>query len=191
MKRDGWRQLGILTSLLWILISNLSAQTKQSDPSLKATEQWMQNTLNNADSGALFVQLETRIEKRSWSMPSAVKCDVSFEYQTGEAAAAPGGFKKVAYDALWKFNLKDIDPTSIQLAHAGSDLIGPKSIISIATRDNANLITLEYPLGVSPENGAPTPSDSLVFEFGSPYAERFTKAFKHAVVLCGGKSSTF
>jgi hypothetical protein len=41
----------------------------------------------------------------------------------------------------------------------------------------------------------PTPqtftSDSLTFELPYPYADRFTKALKHAIVLCGGKPSSF
>lgn len=176
-------------SFFWLALA-AGAQTRKFGPSLKETEHWMQNTLNNSGAGTLYVRNKESAEERTWNMPFASSCEVSFEYRTGDPGVA-GFLKRVDYEAIYKFNLKDIDPSSIKLVNAGSDIIGPKSIVMVGTKDDANLITLEFPRKVRAADIVPIPSNSLLFEFGSPYAKRFVRAFRHAVVLCGGKPSSF
>ena len=133
-------------------------------------------------------------------MPDAKSCSVSFAYQTGPLEK--NSYKiidKPAFQLLEKFNLKDIDPKTIEAgkplhANAGdmpADTMGPYAAFSATTRDNAKVISNFTILNPTVTQGPSYTSDSLIFNLPYPYAARFTKAFKHAVTLCGGKPSSF
>jgi len=150
--------------------SHKSISTK---PTLAATLAWMHNTL---DSG--LGDTATTDEVRQNRMSSA-SCDVTFVYQTVKDS-------KTTYRNSNTFNLKSIDSTSIAVTSSGHDILGKKSIVTFNTTDNAKLINLHIP---SDPDG--TPTDSLLIELPSDYANRFVKAFRRAVILCGGRPSTF
>ena len=172
----------------------------QVTPSLKDTLQWMQNTLDSG-AGNLYVKTgKDEIEKRELTMPDAKSCAVAFAYQTGPAEKNSYGIiNKPTFQVLEKFNLKDIDPTTIESGkpvhtNAGdkpADILGPFVTFSATIRDNAKLISDFTTLHPTPGAQESFTSDSLTFELPYPYSERFTKAFKHAVTLCGGKASSF
>jgi hypothetical protein len=85
------------------------------------------------------------------------------------------------------FNLRDIDPNSIQVAkepEGSRDYVGVSAQVKLSTRNDLSL--LDYTGNVTGK----TSFDSFNIT-DSEYAERFAKAFKHAVELCGGKPSTF
>lgn len=114
-----------------------------------------------------------------------------------------------------KFDLKDIDPSSIKvtaISHLGGfpcdAAPGEKPSIvavncdhaemSFSTRSAAGLIQEEwrtvYPklAGADHENRHSLKSSSAFFGFDDPeYARRFAKAFAHAVELCGGRRLPF
>jgi hypothetical protein len=173
----------------------------QDTPSLKDTLQWMQNTLESG-AGSLYISTgkDGSVEKRELKMPDAKSCAVSFAYQTGPLEKNSYGIiDKPTLQQLEKFNLKDIDPTTIEAGKPihtkdgdkPADAMGPYVSFSAITRDNAKLIsafmTLHPALGAQESYT----TEALIFELPYPYATRFTRAFKHAVLLCGGKPSSF
>jgi hypothetical protein len=161
----------------------------------------MQNTLDSG-AGSLYISMgkDGSVEKRELTMPDAKSCAVSFAYQTGPLEKNSYGIiEKPTFQLLERFNLKDIDPTTIESAkpihtNAGdkpADMMGPYAGFSATTRDNAKLISNFTTLHPAPGAQGSFISDSLTFELPYPYSARFTKAFKHAVMLCGGKPSSF
>jgi hypothetical protein len=169
------------------------AFAQQDTPTLKETLEWMQNTLDSGAGSLYMSQKDGSTEKREVTLPDAKSCEVSFQYQTGLLENYSYGIiKKPTFKVMERFNFKDIDPTTIESGEPTkdgkpADIIGSYVIFNATTRDNAKLI--------SNNNGTTTTqtftSDSLIFELPYPYADRFTKAFKHAVTLCGGKASSF
>lgn len=174
------------------------ATLAQDSPTLKDTLQWMQNTLDSG-AGSLYMSKgnDGEVEKRELTMPDAKSCTVSFAYQTGPLEKYSYGIiAKPTFQLLQKFNLKDIDPTMIDLGKPTkdgkpADTLGPYVIFSATTRDNAKVISNITTLHPTPDTQESFTSDSLTFTLPYPYSERFTKAFKHAVALCGGKHSSF
>lgn len=176
-----------------ILVCAATYALAQDTPTLKDTLAWMQNTLDSGAGSLYMNQKDGSTEKRELTMPDANSCEVSFQYQTGLLANHSYGIiTKPTFKLIEKFNFKDIDPTTITGGKPTkdgkpADMIGPYVIFVATTRDNAKLISN---INTSPTAQAFT-SDSLTFELPYPYADRFTKAFKHAVALCGGKASSF
>jgi hypothetical protein len=188
---------GKLSTAALFLVSS-SAALAQDTVSLKDTLQWMQNTLDSGAGSLYMSQKDGSTEKREVTMPDAKSCEISFQYQTGPAEKFSYGIiTKPTFKLVEKLNFKDIDPTTIVVGKPTkdgkpADIMGPFVIFFATTRDNAKLIsnfTTLYPVPVTQEPSFT--SDSLTFELPYPYAARFTKAFKHAVTLCGGKASSF
>jgi hypothetical protein len=123
--------------------------------------------------------------------------------------------QELSSTCMMRFNLKDIDSTSIKLtdrSHLGDfpctdyddkerqslNLNCDHTELSFSTRTGAGLIAEDwinvYPKlsGKDHENRHSDKSSSSYFEFDDPaYARRFAKAFGHAVELCGGRPSPF
>lgn len=146
---------------------------KTTQPTLAETLAWMHNTL---DSGLGDTVTKDEVRQNRLSFTS---CDVTFVYQVVKES-------KTTYRNSSTFNLKGIDPTSIAETPGGHDILAKTSIVTFNTTDNSKLITLRLP---SDPDG--TPTDSLLIDFPAGYATRFVKAFKRAVILCGGKRSNF
>jgi hypothetical protein len=95
-------------------------------------------------------------------------------------------FEKVVYT----FNLSDIDPASV--------VVSGRSV-TFETHNQAPLIFEEadrvYPKLKGNEHEVRNKRETFVAEFVvddvSGYGERFAKALRHAVVLCGGEASPF
>jgi hypothetical protein len=80
------------------------------------------------------------------------------------------------------FNLRDIDPLSIQVPSSPS--LGAIAEVQFTARDNTE--ALVYTGNIV---GKGTRSEFVMDDVA--YAHRFAKAFRHAVELCGGKASKF
>jgi hypothetical protein len=164
----------------------------QDTPTLKETLEWVQNTLDSGAGSLYMSQKDGSTEKRELTMPDAKSCAVSFQYQTGLLENySYGVIKQPTFKLVEKFNFKDIDPTTIESGKPTkdgkpADIMGPYVIFNATTRNNAKLIS-----NYSTTTTQTFTSDSLTFELPYPYADRFTKAFSHAVALCGGKASSF
>ena len=166
----------------------------QDTPTLKETLEWMQNTLDSGAGSLYMSQKDGSTEKREVTLPEAKSCEVTFQYQTGLLANHGYGIiTKPDFKLLEKFNFKNIDPNTVESGKPTkngepTDIIGPYVVFFATTRDDAKLISNTRDLLQTPQTFT---SDSLTFSLPYPYAERFTKAFKHAVALCGGKASSF
>jgi hypothetical protein len=117
--------------------------------------------------------------------------------------------------ATWKFNLRDIDPSSAKLqttSHLGGFVCERYSDAEreaqgmncdsaeavFSTRSAAGLVSedwiVTYPklTGKDHEARSTRKTNAVYLEFDDiEYAKRFVKAFTHAVELCGGKASPF
>jgi hypothetical protein len=182
--------------LAFVLSVVAAVQAQKEGPTLKETLQWMQNTLASG-AGDLYISTseDGAVEKRELRLPEAETCEVSFTYQTGPLEKySYGVIAKPTFKLVEKFNLKDIDPTTIEVGQPTkdgkpADIIGPFVIFVATTRNSAELISATS--GVHPDSLLRFSTESLTFSFPYPYSERFTKAFKHGVALCGGRPSAF
>ena len=183
--------------LLAFMVSVATAvQAQKADPTLKETLQWMQNTLASG-SADLYISTSDggAVEKRELRLPAAETCEVSLTYQTGPLEKnSYGVIAKPTFKLTQKFNLKDIDPSKIEAGQPTkdgkpADIVGPFVIFTATATNNAQLIS--GATGVHPDSLLHYSTESLTLEIPYPYSERFTKAFKHAVALCGGRRSAF
>ena len=84
-------------------------------------------------------------------------------------------------------NLSDVDPTTIDFAVGTSaDSVRPArgGIYSMYTSN-------ERPKFLVTVGGKTYPEQFVALFLANTYGPRFTKAFKHAIGLCGGKPSPF
>lgn len=82
------------------------------------------------------------------------------------------------------FNLHDIDPQSIKVLDNPPLGGGDRSQVKFSARNNAQALTYTGNIIDKSDN-----SEFTVDDFA--YADRFAKAFRHAVEVCGGKPSDF
>ena len=109
-------------------------------------------------------------ERRELKM-SGAGCEAAFTYSTEDT-------QHHVWTSTDKFNFKDLDASTVEV-------LGSSAVFYVETTNNANAISLT--VNSTPAFG----SDDMLFELPEAYTKRFAKAFKHAVVLCGGKPSTF
>lgn len=102
-------------------------------------------------------------------------------------------FPEYRAEYIETFNLSDIDPASITVT---KDL--PISITLSTTNDRALIHCAALDKNLGGENYGknagciPEIDSNETLRLASVgYAQRLAKAFRHAVVLCGGKRSTF
>jgi len=115
-------------------------------------------------------------------------CQITFVYETREETKEDS---KATFRSRNQVNLGDLDPTSISSDASSPEILGlPVSTVRVHTTDKTPSVNLstgdrgwEPPLVI--------PTTDLLWELPSPYAERFVRALKHAITLCGGKASTF
>ena len=117
-------------------------------------------------------------------MPESNGCQVTFVYEELEGRTAD-------FHSREQVNLGDLDPASIE-SHDSIPEIGglPVSAVRVQTTDDKQSVD-----SIAGDWGWETsyrfPTTYIIWELPSPYAERFVKALKHAITLCGGKASTF
>jgi hypothetical protein len=106
---------------------------------------------------------------------------------------------------MLSFNLRDIDPSTIRTGETTGSfgpLRGktfhdnvPSVRVDFSTTNDADTMTLIYPHGHEPttqyKKHKCCDSSGSGIDMKPEYAPRFVKAFRHAVELCGGKTSTF
>jgi hypothetical protein len=139
-------------------------------------------------------------------------CDLTIKSEDNPEAQKS---QEILTTVKFRYNLRDIDPSSIKVkarSHLGDfpcedyseeqrtamGLNCDHAEMSLSTRTEAGLITEEWDTlyqkltGTDHETKHTSKSSSSYFEFDDPaYAQRFAKAFAHAVQLCGGKASPF
>jgi len=155
----------------------------KTSPEIQKTLHWIQNTLDDGEGRTSYMFEDGRAETRINLMPEADGCRVTLVSET-----------KVDYEITNRtraqINLGDLDPSSVGSNGASSDVFGPQSMVFVHTTDRASSVSL----ALSDRRWEPSiepPTAGLQWVLPSPYAERFVKALKHAITLCGGKTSTF
>ena len=160
-------------SLLVTVLSVISCGAQTKDPSLKDTLEWMHSAFPDSQSLTATMAGQTRELNSS-------DCTVTITDRWKDKET-----KKMAKrDTVIDLSL--IDPDSIK-AYVDNVIPGDKDqgdVVLVTTDDKKNI--------VEKSTGKPYYTEREFISFiGIEYAERFAKALKHAVALCGGKPSTF
>jgi hypothetical protein len=185
------------------------------EPSLAETLAWMDSTYNPHDNvgGGFGHGREEILEaktgnsfKRRFSFFTYNDCDFTLHRRDDPTAPLYSELYSTEVDS---FNLRDIDLTSIKIYRYSSQFGGLSCDISrniicdvahieFETRNQEPLIKHElhlvYPKLQGSEHDAWSNKPTFVSAFyvdDPEYADRFAKAFRHAVALCGGKVSPF
>jgi len=161
-----------LLSLVFIVAGVVAAQTTQPQQSLRETLECMQNTLYEKGN----VNIDIAGEVRSVSLTDFSECQIWFTY-----TATKGG--RESYSMGESLNLADIDPSYVNFhpfpkGHVREGF----GLFSAGVQNDAKKIKFR-------SHGSDFAVSGISFDMDADYGVRFTKAFKHAVNLCGGKSS--
>jgi hypothetical protein len=215
MRVEALPPLGTIVVRVLFALAPLAFPCAQAEePSLAETLAWMDSTYNPHDNvgGGFGHGREEILEaetgnpfKRRFSFFTYSGCDFTLHRRDDPTAPLYSGLYSSHVDS---FNLRDIDLTSIKIYRYSSlgglscDVL-PNSICDVAnieftTRNQEPLIKTElhivFPKLQGSEHDAWSNKPTFVSEFyvdDPKYAERFAKAFRHAVALCGGKVSPF
>ena len=139
-------------------------------------------------------------------------CDLTLKTEDDKRATTA---QEVYNTAIYRFNLRDIDPSSAKIQTA-SRIVGllcegytPEELVTrgmncdhaalgFSTRSEAGLITeIRHATflkltGPDHDSDSTSKTNRVFFVFDDiEYANRFAKAFAHAVQLCGGKAPSF
>jgi hypothetical protein len=166
------------------------AARAQQPVSLKDTLQWMHNFV--ADKGRQYVG-QSSVDNQRCELNTA-HCEPRQDMATFDAQGCSAtvswsvsvSFKDLGIHA-YHFSLKDLDPKSVSWVKDGPF---ENAVEVDATNTVKSVIeTFTPPNGRTEEHGAQSWVE-IVFDNGDD-AKRFVNAFKHAIQLCGGKSSVF
>jgi hypothetical protein len=193
---------------------------------LKETFEWMDNTYNAHENiigafghGRAAWYTHTEIggtnEEMVWGESESFThkgCDLTLKIEDNRMATT---MREVYSSTVYRFNLRDIDPSSVKVegsSHLGGlpcagyteDELRTQGMncdhadMMFTTGGEAGLIDEEWHTtfakltGDDHENHKSVKAKSAHFVFDDlGYAQRFGKAFRHAVELCGGKASPF
>ena len=184
--------------------SPLRRPSPRTSPEILKTLHWIQNTLEDRDGNIVFAKKDGTSGTRANLLPDVNGCVVTFAHAT-----LVGNEWKQTFHARQRVNLGDLDPTSLRVdTFVKDDVIGPAnpdphsdavpgddasrtvSIVTVYTTDKAPAVrdTLN---DRNWRTATTLSSTDLSLELPAPYAARFAKAFRQAITLCGGKSSSF
>ena len=151
----------------------------KTSPEIQKTLHWIQNTLADEEGTTIY-----SAEKRVNRLPDVNGCQVTFVYATRIDW-------KETFHTRQQVNLGDLDPTSLTSGVISHEVLGdPVSMVRVHTTDKKPSVSLAInDRGWIPARVMPT--TDLLWELPSPYAERFVKALRGAITLCGGKASAF
>jgi hypothetical protein len=157
---------------------------------LKETLSWMQTSLDSISNGGI-VSLSVPLRRvSSTKLVEYSGCRVHFRHeikQVGNHLIDDSHIEvRILDSSEIVFNLGEIDPERISAEpypyeDAGDD---PSRAFGAYSRNNEKKI-------IYTEGNQVYPAPSMTFPLSAEYAVRFTKAFKHAVAICGGKPSKF
>jgi hypothetical protein len=163
----------LLTAAL--LIAGPTFSQEKPNPSLKDTLRWMQTS--SAAQGHTF----QNGEDRSTQLTKFSGCQVTIVYTTTKDW-------KETYHQEVTFDLSDIDSDTGLFGDYKnvSDGFEGLGLFTAITRNDEEKIHFKVPT-----TNLEFDDSGLIFTFHSEYGHKFSKAFRHAVNLCGGKPSLF
>jgi len=201
--------------LMFVLLMSMVAlgQKKTTEPTLKETLEWMDNTFNGGHRG-LFQQWDRQnklAEEDTYSF-TYEQCNMTItmhELEDSEQA-------KIMWTKSREvtFKLGDVDPSTVKVVPHSSiwmtDCTEPAEVkrneldcsvqaeIRFSTRNESKLLNYKSDVifqelkGTDHESRQTGTDSHSAFEmYDTAYATRFAKAFRHTVELCGGKKSSF
>ena len=158
-----------------------NATTRDGRPSLRETLLWMHTAFPDSQSETAFHSGQTRelsfVEGKAGANPSCTVTIIDHWRVDG---------KPVARDTIIDLSL--IDPESIKW-YADDTLEKDMGTLTMVATDDKKIIIEKTE---DKADDKPHLSERVFISFIVPdYAQRFARAFKNAVTLCGGKHSTF
>jgi hypothetical protein len=160
----------VLFSVGMLSLLTGTATAAQESPSLAETLQWL--------SGASEAESGDGNNHHTFEGNATAPCSVTITET--RVLAGPDFWIKMA------FSLSDLDPEDIQVTNLGQGKYGGTAAVGFHTRNYAQSIThtsSQYPQPIKA-------SEYLVFT-NDEFAPKFARALKHAVVLCGGRRSSY
>jgi hypothetical protein len=199
--------IAIVFSVAWPVVAQQSKTltngiTTSTSASLSDTLEWMKNTLGPKG----FVESARNGYNRYEAVPgktSYTEVIKSFSYDGCRVKVVKvidtfdpvlfGGDHYVA-EYTDEFNLADFDPNTVDSNTGDADLAG-RIVVFSTTNDKKLIHCSSVTLNGGqrkPTACIPAVDDTEQLRFSSKeYTERFAKALRHAIKLCGGKPSTF
>jgi hypothetical protein len=158
-------------------------------PEIQKTLHWIQNTFNDREGNTQYMGADGEIVNHRNLMTELNGCQVTFVYETGQVEKDKR--EEETFHSREQVNLGDLDPTSITSDDRAPEIGGgPVSIVRVHTTDKTQSVN-EAVGDRGWEPALVVRTTDLLWELPSPFAERFVKALKHAITLCGGKRSSF
>jgi hypothetical protein len=165
---------------------------EEATPTLSETLAWMDSTYNpHRDTGGSWGH--NVFEEHNTDGKITVRRTSTFTYDgcqiTLYSEDYPVGLDGLHWTTTYRFNLRDLDPNAVTT----------DSMVEFRTHNQEPLVEEDvhtaYPKAY-PSTEHETRSTGrtffIVFYMDEiPYMDRFVKAFRHAIALCGGKSSVF
>jgi hypothetical protein len=160
-------------------------------PSLDSTLRYMQNTLSQ------YGYIHTKGKDQELVLKGDEACRIYVESEIGYKMHTP---QDGEYPFEYQFHLGTIDPDSVKVTTDASQKNKPEgwklTNVHLATTDNKTTIWASASEWKENKKVPKALQMSAFPEFDFQFrdreqAERFAKALKHAVTLCGGKKSAF
>jgi hypothetical protein len=184
---SAWMAAAITVASCW---SSLSV-AEDAQPTLSQTLAWMDSTYNpHYNTGGSWGH--NVFEAHNSDGKITVRRTSTFTYDgcqiTLYSEDYPVGLDGIHWTTIYRFNLRDLDPTAVTT----------DSMVEFRAHNQEPLVEEDvhtvYPKleGTEHETRSKGKTFFIVFYMDDiPYMERFVKAFRHAIALCGGKSSVF
>ncbi len=162
----------------------LRKTSPKTSPEILKTLNWIQNTLADLDGRTVSSEMLVRDSR----LDEVNGCQVTFVYYQIDSDDKMTGHSRS------QVNLGDLDPASLTVGddyeNKHIDIVGPVRFVTVHTTDKVPGVRMELnDLGWHP--AFTTQSTDLLWQLPAPYADRFAKALRQAITLCGGKSSSF
>jgi hypothetical protein len=177
----------------WILMVFMSATAVSQDksPSLDSTLQYMRNTLSR------YGYMHTTGKDQELALKGDEPCRI---YVESDIASKMHTSQDGHYPFEYQFHLGTIDPDSVRVVTDSAQKGKPEgwklTNVHLAATDNRSTIWASASEWKESKNVPKALQLSTFTDFDFQFrdkeqAERFAKALKHAISLCGGKPSAF
>jgi S1-C subfamily serine protease len=162
----------------------LRKTSPKTSPEILKTLNWIQNTLADLEGRTVSSEMLVRDSR----LDEVNGCQVTFVYYQIDSDDKMTGHSRS------QVNLGDLDPASLTVGddyeNKHIDIVGPVRFVNVHTTDKVPGVRMELnDLGWHP--AFTTQSTDLLWQLPAPYADRFAKALRQAITLCGGKRSAF
>jgi hypothetical protein len=164
-----------LTVLIWGLF--VSAGFGQSNPSLTDTLKFLSGIVRQSET--VGNKEGTLVDADAFESSGCAATITDVNKSFGERGEARG-----SWTITDSFSLKDMDPNSVAVKDFSDDSFPGSSSVQLDTTNFRNIVTRKA-------LGETLMVSNSGIQMDSKSAPRFAEALKYAILLCGGKSSSF